>query len=135
VAVISEPTGVVQGTREAPNKLLPSLPADNKKEEFELAQRGLIASKPVDIRTCEGKPVWDMKRYEVLGLEKPAPDIVHPALRRHAQRNAIQGLFKVTGRIYQVSGYDISGISFIEGKTGYVVIDPESPEFGGWFSN
>jgi len=124
MALTSEPKGVVQGTREAPHKLLPSLPADDK-EEFELAQRGLIASKPgVDIRTREGKPVWDMKRYEFLGLGKPAPDTVNPALWRHAQRNAIHGLFQVADRIYQVRGYDLSVISFVEGKTGYIVIDP-----------
>jgi alkyl sulfatase BDS1-like metallo-beta-lactamase superfamily hydrolase len=65
-----------------------------------------------------------MKRYEFLGLPNPAPDTVNPALWRHAQRTAIHGLFKVTDRIYQVRGYDISVISFIEGKTGYIVIDP-----------
>ena len=34
------------------------------------------------------------------------------------------GLFKVTDKIYQVRGYDISNITFIEGKTGWIVIDP-----------
>jgi alkyl sulfatase BDS1-like metallo-beta-lactamase superfamily hydrolase len=78
----------------------------------------------MDIRTRGGNPVWDMKRYEFLGLEKPAPDTVKSALWRHAQRNAIHGLFKATDRVYQVRGYDLSVISFIEGKTGYIVVDP-----------
>jgi alkyl sulfatase BDS1-like metallo-beta-lactamase superfamily hydrolase len=122
--VTAEPKGAIQGKREAPRKGLPSLPAGDE-EEFELAQRGLIASEAaVDIRTGEGKPVWDMKRYEFLGLENPVPHTVNPALWRHAQRNTIHGLFKVTDRIYQVRGYDISVISFIEGTTGYIVIDP-----------
>ncbi len=118
-----EPKEAIQGTKVASDLTL-TYPADEKKE-LELAQRGLIASEPtVDIRTHGGKPVWDMKGYEFLSLEKPAPDTVNPALWRHAQRNSIHGLFKVTDRIYQVRGYDLSVISFIEGKTGYIVIDP-----------
>jgi len=124
LTLTSEPKGANQGTREALSKLVQTWPAEDK-EELEFAQRGLIASEPVvDIRTHEGKPVWDMKKYEFLGLEQPAPDTVNPALWRHAQRDSIHGLFKVSDRIYQVRGYDISVISFVEGKTGYIVIDP-----------
>jgi alkyl sulfatase BDS1-like metallo-beta-lactamase superfamily hydrolase len=36
----------------------------------------------------------------------------------------MHGLFKVVDGIYQVRGYDISNITFIEGKTGYIVVDP-----------
>ena len=52
------------------------------------------------------------------------PETVHPALWRHAQRNTIHGLFRVADGIYQVRGYDISNITFIEGKTGIIVVDP-----------
>ena len=122
--VPSEPKGSIEEKKVAPSKDLPPLPADDE-EEFDLAQRGLIASEPVvDIRTREGKPVWDMKRYGFLGLGKAAPETVNLALWRHAQRNTIHGLFKVTEHIYQVRGYDISVITFIEGTTGYIVIDP-----------
>lgn len=34
------------------------------------------------------------------------------------------GLFKVTDRIYQVRGYDLSNITFIQGDTGWIVGDP-----------
>jgi alkyl sulfatase BDS1-like metallo-beta-lactamase superfamily hydrolase len=34
------------------------------------------------------------------------------------------GLFKVTDRIYQVRGYDLSNITFVEGDTGWIVFDP-----------
>ncbi|XNM61674.1 hypothetical protein ACLK1T_09745 [Escherichia coli] len=34
------------------------------------------------------------------------------------------GLFKVTDRMYQVRGEDISNITFIEGDAGIIVIDP-----------
>ncbi|MFP1590487.1 hypothetical protein ACLB1M_00530 [Escherichia coli] len=33
-------------------------------------------------------------------------------------------MFKVTDRMYQVRGQDISNITFIEGDTGIIVIDP-----------
>jgi alkyl sulfatase BDS1-like metallo-beta-lactamase superfamily hydrolase len=33
------------------------------------------------------------------------------------------GLFKVTERIYQVRGYDLSVMNFIEGDTGWIVIE------------
>jgi len=34
------------------------------------------------------------------------------------------GLFKVVDRIYQVRGLDLSNVSFIEGNTGWIVVDP-----------
>ncbi len=37
---------------------------------------------------------------------------------------AKQGLYEVVPGIYQVRGFDISNISFIEGDTGVIVIDP-----------
>lgn len=43
--------------------------------------------------------------------------------------HGISGLFKVTERMYQVRGQDISNITFIEGDTGIIVVDPlVSPE-------
>jgi len=106
------------------NSRLPVELSDDR-EEDELAIRGWIASDPaLDIRDDKGKPVWDMKRYDFLATAGPAPDTVHPALWRHARRNSLHGLFKVTDGIYQVRGYDISNMTFIEGKTGIIVIDP-----------
>lgn len=34
------------------------------------------------------------------------------------------GLFKVADRVYQVRGLDLSNVSFIEGNTGWIVVDP-----------
>jgi linear primary-alkylsulfatase len=34
------------------------------------------------------------------------------------------GLFQVHDRIFQVRGYDLSNISFIQGETGWIVFDP-----------
>lgn len=117
------PKQAVHTTLESNSTFLQSMPSD--KEEFELARRGLIASESVvDIRTAEGQTVWEMQSYQFLGPGKPAPETVHPGLWHHAQRTAIHGLFKVTDHIYQVRGYDVSVITFIEGKTGYIVVDP-----------
>jgi alkyl sulfatase BDS1-like metallo-beta-lactamase superfamily hydrolase len=122
-AVKTTPKVAVQATLERHGSFLQSMPDD--REEFELAKRGMIASEPVvDIRTAEGQTVWEMNSYQFLEPGKPVPDTVHPGLWHHAQRNAIHGLFKVADHIYQVRGYDISVITFIEGKTGYIVVDP-----------
>ncbi len=110
-------------TKEMNSRLPRELSID--REEDELARRGWIASDPeVSIRDESGKPVWDMKRYDFLAAAGPSPDTVHPALWRHARRNGIHGLFKVTDGVYQVRGYDISNITFIEGKRGTIVVDP-----------
>lgn len=119
----TDPKAVDAKTREMNSRLPQGLSDDREENEFAL--RGLIASDPApDIRDVNNKPVWDMKRYEFLAGDTPAPVTVNPALWRHAQRNRIHGLFKVADGIYQVRGYDISNITFIEGKTGYIVVDP-----------
>jgi linear primary-alkylsulfatase len=53
-----------------------------------------------------------------------APPTVHPSLWRMARLNSIHGLFEVAPRIYQVRGYDISNVTFVEGERGVIVIDP-----------
>jgi alkyl sulfatase BDS1-like metallo-beta-lactamase superfamily hydrolase len=124
LAVAAGPKDADQKTLEM-NSRLPQFLTDDDREETGFAQRGLIATDPeIDIRTGSGKPVWDMKRYDFLAGDAPAPDTVNPALWRHARRNMMHGLFKVADGIYQVRGYDISNITFIEGKTGYIVVDP-----------
>jgi alkyl sulfatase BDS1-like metallo-beta-lactamase superfamily hydrolase len=49
---------------------------------------------------------------------------VNPSLWRNAQLNLQYGLFKVADEIYQVRGYDLSNITFVRGKTGWIVFDP-----------
>jgi alkyl sulfatase BDS1-like metallo-beta-lactamase superfamily hydrolase len=49
---------------------------------------------------------------------------VNPILWRKAQLNMLYGLFKVTDRIYQVRGYDLSNITFVQGDSGWIVFDP-----------
>ena len=51
------------------------------------------------------------------------PPTVNPSLWRQAQLNAINGLFKVTDRVYQVRGIDIANMTIIEGDSGLILID------------
>ncbi len=47
-----------------------------------------------------------------------------PACGGRCKLTAKQGLYEVVPGIYQVRGLDLSNISFIEGDTGLIVIDP-----------
>lgn len=92
--------------------------------DFEFATRGLIARlDDTAIRNDEGDAVWDLGPYSFLE-DGSAPPTVNSSLWRQSRLNLIHGLFKVTDRVYQVRGYDLSVISFIEGDTGWIVIDP-----------
>jgi alkyl sulfatase BDS1-like metallo-beta-lactamase superfamily hydrolase len=91
--------------------------------DFEDASRGLLA-RPADpvIRGADGTVVWDGEAYGFLDGE--APETVHPSLWRQSQLVNLSGLFEVTHGIYQVRGLDLSNITFVEGDTGVIVIDP-----------
>lgn len=92
-------------------------------QDFEDAQRGLIASDPsLLVTTAGGESVWDLSQYEF--IEGEAPASVNPSLWRQARLNNIHGLFKVTDGIYQLRGYDLSNMTIIEGETGWIIIDP-----------
>lgn len=94
------------------------------RRDFEDAMRGFIATVPDALVPGTGaRPVWSMKPYDFLKADVPA-DTVNPSLWRQAQLNAIHGLFKVTERVYQVRGFDLANITFVEGDTSLIVIDP-----------
>jgi alkyl sulfatase BDS1-like metallo-beta-lactamase superfamily hydrolase len=94
-------------------------------QDFEFVRRGFIA-KPQStvIRDASGKVVWNMDQFADQEIDAPTPDTVNPSLWRQARLNSQHGLYKVTDRIYQVRGYDLSNISVIAGDTGYIVVDP-----------
>jgi alkyl sulfatase BDS1-like metallo-beta-lactamase superfamily hydrolase len=106
-------------------KVLAYLPF-NDKSDFEDAKRGFIARpEQLVIKDAKGRVVWELESYKkYIAEDKPAPDTVNPSLYRNAQLNMLYGLFKVTDRVYQIRGYDLSVISFIQGDTGWIVIDP-----------
>ncbi|WKG03230.1 alkyl/aryl-sulfatase [Mycolicibacterium sp. HK-90] len=101
---------------------LTSLPFEDTRD-FEDTDRGFIAAlDPCVVRSADGTVVWDNDAYSF--LEGEAPTSVHPSLWRQSQLCAKQGLYEVVEGIYQVRGLDISNISFVEGDTGVIVIDP-----------
>ena len=101
---------------------LESLPFEDT-ADFDAADRGFIAAlTPCVVRAADGRVVWDNDAYGFLSGD--APSSVHPSLWRQSTLAAKQGLYEVTDGIYQVRGLDLSNISFIEGDTGIIVIDP-----------
>lgn len=123
-AVIN-PKPASEFTIQANQNVLHTLPF-NDKQDFEDARRGFIA-KPdtLTIKDDKGNVVWDLEQYKTyIGLDKTAPDTVNPSLWRNAQLNMEYGLFKVTDKIYQIRGFDLSNITFIQGDKGWIVFDP-----------
>ncbi|MGA7804349.1 MAG: alkyl sulfatase dimerization domain-containing protein [Bradyrhizobium sp.] len=108
-------------TRAANEAFAKSLPFADR-ADFDDARRGFIATLPDGVVAGPQGPAFDTKPYAFLGKNE-APATVNPSLWRQAQLNAINGLFEVTGRVYQVRGIDISNMTIIEGDSGLIVID------------
>ncbi|MCW3171884.1 alkyl/aryl-sulfatase [Shewanella subflava] len=126
----TQPKPATDHTKQANNAVLKALPF-NDKQDFENAKRGFIA-KPdvVTIKDDKGNVVWDLEQYKTyISEDKPAPDTVNPSLWRNSQLVMQHGLFEVRENIYQIRSFDLSNITFIKGKTGWIVFDPLiSPE-------
>lgn len=116
------PTSATTATQQANAALATQLPLDDR-GDFEAAERGLIArDSNLVVTDADDAPVWNMPAYNF--IEGDAPDTVNPSLWRQASLNNKHGLYKVTDRIYQLRGYDLSNMSLIEGDTGWIVVDP-----------
>ncbi|HET9063099.1 MAG TPA: alkyl sulfatase dimerization domain-containing protein, partial [Candidatus Binatia bacterium] len=103
-------------------KAVADLPLDDP-QDYEDARRGLIASDPaIELEGAGGARVWSTKDYAF--VEGDAPASVNPSLWRQAKLNGIHGLFKVADGIHQIRGYDISNMTIIDGRTGWIVVDP-----------
>ncbi len=99
-----------------------SLPLSDA-QDFEDARRGLVASEPsLVIAGPDGTRYWDLASYDF--VQGDAPASVNPSLWRQAQLNNIHGLFKVVPGIYQVRGYDLSNMTLIQGRNGWIIVDP-----------
>jgi alkyl sulfatase BDS1-like metallo-beta-lactamase superfamily hydrolase len=108
--------------REAQAKALASLPFDDT-DDFAAADRGFIGTlDDPKIRNDKGEVVWDASTYDF--LEGDAPDSVHPSLWRQSKLVAKHGLFEVVPGLYQIRGLDLSVMSFVEGDSGVIVVDP-----------
>lgn len=104
--------------------LTATLPFADKRDAEE-AKKGFIAAPGYkQIKAEAGNVAWDMASYEWL-LQDKQFESIHPSLQRQAVLNMAFGLYEVLpGKIYQVRGFDLANISFIKGKTGWIVFDP-----------
>ncbi|HEX5826710.1 MAG TPA: alkyl sulfatase dimerization domain-containing protein [Candidatus Limnocylindrales bacterium] len=115
-ATASEPV------RQAHGEALATLPFDDT-QDFEDANRGFVGRlEPLTVHTDDGRVAWDLEAYRF--LREAAPATANPSLWRQSQLNTIDGLFEVVPGIYQARGFDLSNITFVEGDTGVLVIDP-----------
>ncbi|OBY89265.1 hypothetical protein A6723_026490 [Pseudomonas sp. AU11447] len=113
------PTSFTEAAQEQVRQTLPF----SDRADFDRVEKGLI-KRPDNlvIKNDDGSVAWQLGDYNFI---KAAKDLgsVNPSLMRQAQLNLSYGLFKVTDGIYQVRGYDLANTTFIEGKTGWIVID------------
>ena len=94
------------------------------KRDFEEQKKGFIAPmKDLRIMADAGHVAWDMERFQFLEEQREF-DSIHPSLLRQSVLNNNYGLYEVIPGIYQVRGFDLSDVSFVRGKTGWIVIDP-----------
>jgi len=92
--------------------------------DFEELRKGFIAPMPdLVIKADAGHDAVDMKRFQFLN-ENREFDSIHPSMLRIARLNNNYGLYEVMPGIYQVRGVDLSDITFVRGKTGWIVFDP-----------
>ena len=98
-------------------------PDFNDRRDFAFADYGFMGTRAdPKILGTGGNLVWDLNAYDF--LKGPAPASVNPSLWRQSQLLARHGLFEVTKGVWQVRGFDIANVTFIAGKTGWIVIDP-----------
>ncbi|MCL2011039.1 MAG: MBL fold metallo-hydrolase, partial [Synergistaceae bacterium] len=118
------------------------LPFDDARDA-EWAAKGFIADlphgeeRPLRIMKDDGTVIWDMGRYSYIDSNADIrdtgkfPDTVNPSLWRNAILNNRYGLYEVASRnfggetrsIYQVRGYDVANMSFVETQNGFIVVD------------
>lgn len=114
------PKEASEATKAHQQKIKETLPFNDTKD-FNLAKKGLIKRpKEVAIYDLKGNLAWELGNYNFL---KGNHDTINPSLERQAKLNMEYGLYKVADRIYQVRGYDLANITFIEGDTGWIVFD------------
>ena len=122
VKISSEEVFVSDAVKAHNKKIKQYLDFDNK-DDYISANRGFIATlNDSKIKNTDGSLSYDVSAFDFIKGE--APDSVNPSLWRQSELAAKHGLFEVTKGIYQVRNFDLSNISFIRGKTGWIVVDP-----------
>ncbi|MEV0589599.1 alkyl sulfatase dimerization domain-containing protein [Nonomuraea sp. NPDC050310] len=100
-----------------------TLPSFDDHTDVANADRGFVGTtSQSEIKDAAGRVVWDLGWYAFLDAD--CPPTANPSLWRQSALNAKHGLFEVTEGIYQVRGFDLSNVTFIEGERGVIVVDP-----------
>lgn len=90
---------------------------------WEDATEGLVERFPrARIENDRGEVVFDVQGHDFFDPRPPAT--ANPSLWRLSRLNALHGLFRVTDRILQIRGIDISNMTVVLGDSGYIVVDP-----------
>lgn len=91
--------------------------------DIEEQRRGLIARRADPrIMADAGNVAFDMSAYDFLNEDRDF-DSIHPSMARIARLNNNFGLYEVIPGIYQVRGLDLSDMTFVRGKTGWIIFD------------
>ncbi len=112
----------------------PTNPPPLEVNDDEYARYGRIAIKePCQFKSIEdGRIVWDNDSYKFLE-EEEAGENANASLWAHSRLCYQQGLFYVKDHvdtnkpdqaIYQIRGFDIDNVTFVESDNGVIVIDP-----------
>ena len=91
-------------------------------QDFDFASRGLVAAPAGAVVDAAGTALRDFAGDAQFTGQAPAT--VNPSLWRNAALLAKAGLFKVSDGLWQVRGYDLSNMSVIKGRTGWILVDP-----------
>lgn len=120
--VLATPKPASPATIEAQRAAAAALPADGKRDE-DFAVRGFIATQAEPlIKDENGNVVWNLAAYDF--VDGPAPATVNPSLWRHMRYLKHHGLYQLTENSWQVRGFDLSNMTIVRGKTGWILIDP-----------
>jgi alkyl sulfatase BDS1-like metallo-beta-lactamase superfamily hydrolase len=92
------------------------------RKDVDDAQRGWITSLSDPVTRNDGGTAWDNRWFDFLNAD--CPDCVNPSLWRHAQLNAINGLFEVVKNVWQIRCVDYANMTIIRGETGWILVDP-----------
>jgi alkyl sulfatase BDS1-like metallo-beta-lactamase superfamily hydrolase len=116
------PKVATEVTKQKNQELHQALPFGDQKD-FDNVSRGFIATLPGrEIKDNDGDVVYAMKNFDF--IQGKAPNTVNPSLWRQSKLLAKDGLFEVGNGIYQIRSFDIANMTFIRGKTGWIVVDP-----------
>ena len=69
-----------------------------------------------------GHVAWDMERFQFLESKTNSTAFIPPCSASPVEQQL--WTLRSYPSIYQVRGFDLSDISFVRGKTGWIVIDP-----------